>query len=223
MGWRFAVRAMAMAFWGLAVAGSVLASEATGEGAGDRAGVQALPPALFKGSPAAVALHAQVLATVDHVQRPFAIVDKQRAQLSVYHADGTLAGTSDVLLGQMPGDGSTVDVGQRTQTGRLRMQDRTTPAGRFDSQPGRNLNGEGVVWVDYATAFAIHRLRPAPAAQRRAERLASADQQARRISAGCVVVPVAFYDAVVAPVLGLGRAVVYVMPEDSDWRRLLAS
>ncbi len=185
---------------------------------------QSLPMGmLFKGSAAAVELHAEVLATQNNAQRPFAIVDKQRAQLAVFHADGSLAGSTSVLLGQMPGDASTADVGLRTQSGRLRLQDRTTPAGRFDTQPGRNLTGEGVVWVDYAKAFAIHRLRPAPAAQQRPVRIASDDTRARRISAGCVVVPEAFYDAVITPLLGQGPAVVYVMPEDSDWRRLFAS
>ena len=35
---------------------------------------------------------------------------------------------------------------------------------------------------------------------------------------GCVVVPVAFYEQVVAPVLGHQRAVVYVLPEDRPVR-----
>jgi hypothetical protein len=70
-----------------------------------------------------------------------------------------------------------------------------------------------VVWIDYDSALAIHRLRPGPSQQHRATRLASADPKARRVSAGCVVVPVAFYEAVVSPVLGRSRAVVYVMPE----------
>ncbi len=178
---------------------------------------------LFKASPAALALYDQVLGSTDNAQRPFAIVDKQHAQVLVYHADGTLAGASPVLLGQMPGDGFTQDVRVRTQEGRLRLQDRTTPAGRFDSVPGRNLTGEGVVWVDYATAFAIHRLRPAPAAQQRPARLASSNPAAKRISAGCVVVPEVFYDGVIAPVLGQGPSVIYVIPEDSDWRRLFTS
>ena len=34
-------------------------------------------------------------------------------------------------------------------------------------------------------------------------------------TAGCIVVPVSFYDAVVAPSLGKHRGVVYVLPENS--------
>jgi hypothetical protein len=52
--------------------------------------------------------------------------------------------------------------------------------------------------------------------------MASADPRDKRISAGCVVVPVAFFDSVVSPVLGRGEAVVYVLPEVSgQWASLL--
>jgi len=91
--------------------------------------------------------------------------------------------------------------------------ERTTPAGRFTSQPGHNAQGEDVVWFDYAAALAIHRLRPGPAAQHRGERMGSPDSADKRISAGCVVVPVAFYEAVVRPSLGRRPGMVYVLPE----------
>ena len=67
----------------------------------------------------------------------------------------------------------------------------TTPAGRFEAEPGINNKGEQVVWVDYDSAFAIHRLRPGFAYQSRATRLvstrqssSSADRSASRISGG---------------------------------------
>jgi hypothetical protein len=50
--------------------------------------------------------------------------------------------------------------------------------------------------------------------------MASAHPRDKRISAGCVVVPESFYDGVIRPVLGTGPAVVYVMPEDSNWTQL---
>ena len=70
-----------------------------------------------------------------------------------------------------------------------------------------------MVWVDYDAALALHRLRPGPAHERRTERLASALPAAHRISLGCIVVPVAFYESVVAPQLGRRRGVVYVLSE----------
>jgi hypothetical protein len=176
----------------------------------------AFMPPISPGAEPAGQLAQRILAAADHQGRPFAIVDKAAARIAVYFADGRLAGTTAVLLGLTPGDRSTSDVGLRTQTGRLRAEDRTTPAGRFDAEPGHNRAGEAIVWVDYDKAFAIHRLRPGQPQERRAERLASATTADNRISAGCVVVPVAFYESVIQPVLGKARSVVYVMPEESS-------
>ena len=161
-----------------------------------------------------------IVQSADHGGLPFAVVDKQAAMLMVYRQDGVLAGVSTVLLGLTPGDRSNPGVGARTQDGQLTAADRTTPAGRFESEPGRNLSGEHVVWIDYADALAIHRLRPAPSAEQRVKRMASAHPRDKRISAGCVVVPESFYDGIIRPVLGTGPAVVYVMPENSDWSQL---
>jgi len=166
----------------------------------------------------ALNLALRVVQSGDHGNVPFAIVDKQAAQITVYRHDGTLVGTSTVLLGITPGDASMPGVGYRTQTGQLRLEDRTTPAGRFDTVPGRNLTGEAVVWMDYGAALAIHRLRPAPAHEKRVQRMASGNAHDKRISAGCVVVPEAFYDRIIHPLLGNGRAVVYVMPESTPWQ-----
>ena len=96
-------------------------------------------------------------------------------------------------------------------------------AGRFASEPGRNDKGEEIVWIDYAAALAIHRLRPAPAQERRPARLASPTPDDNRISAGCIVVPVAFYDTVVAPTLGSGRGIVYVLPESRPVHHLFGA
>lgn len=145
--------------------------------------------------------------------QPFAIVDKRAAKFYVFHADGRLAGHTPALLGSAPGDHTLPGVGQRTQNGTLRPEDRTTPAGRFDAHAGRNASGEQVIWVDEDSAFAIHRLRPGFAYQARASRLASTQAAGKRVSWGCVVVPVPFYTQVVQQVLGQGRSVVYVMPE----------
>jgi hypothetical protein len=155
----------------------------------------------------------RVLQQADHGHRAFAIVDKRAAVMAVYDGDGTLAGVSTVLLGRTPGDQSVPGVGHRTQLGQLQQVDLTTPAGRFDSQPGRNLSGEAVVWIDYGAALAIHRLRAGHSRIDRARRLASDDPRDKRISAGCVVVPEACVVSVVQPLVGLRQAVVYDKPE----------
>jgi primosomal protein N' len=158
-------------------------------------------------------LVAWVIQTGDPQGRPFAVVDKKAAHLYVFHADGRLAGHSPALLGSTIGDHTVPGVGQRAQTGDVGPDERTTPAGRFEAQPGRNNKGEHVVWVDYQSAFAIHRLRPGFAYTARADRLQTVAANDKRVSWGCVIVPVAFYTEVVERVLGTQRSVVYVMPE----------
>jgi hypothetical protein len=158
----------------------------------------------------------------DHEGRPFAIVDKKSARLHVFDARGRLQGSSAVLLGETPGDDSAPDVGEHTQQGSVPMDERTTPAGRFLTEPGTNMSGEHVIWVDYQAAFAIHRLRPGRSKADRVRRLASADPAQHRASYGCVVVPVRFYKDVVQRWLGASRAVVYVMPETGDAREMIA-
>lgn len=149
----------------------------------------------------------------DHQGRPFAVVDKHQARIYVYDGAGSLVGQSSALLGATRGDHTVAGVGDRAQTGEVRADERTTPAGRFDSVPGRNLTGEHVIWADYASAFAIHRVRPGRSEGPRSMRLASSVTDDKRVSLGCVVVPVAFYEQVVQRVLGQSRSVVYVLPE----------
>jgi hypothetical protein len=143
--------------------------------------------------------------------RPFAIVDKRQATLSVYAADGRLVGRTSALLGLTPGDAEPASARGKAPSA-LGAHERVTPAGRFEAVPGRNLNGERVVWFNYEANLAIHRLRPAAAAQHRPERLVSANVQDHRITLGCVVVDPAFFDEVVLPTLGGGPSRVYILP-----------
>ena len=158
---------------------------------------------------------AWVLAGADNQNLPFAVVDKRDARIYVFEADGRLVGAAAVLLGITPGDFS---VGIDRAPASLSLAERTTPAGRFEARPGRNDKGEDIVWIDYAASLALHRLRPAPVQERRPARLDSPTPDDNRISAGCVIVPVAFYEAVVAPTLGSHRSVIYVLPESHSAR-----
>lgn len=144
---------------------------------------------------------------------PFAIVDKKQARMHIFDERHVLVGSSVVITGATPGDESVPGVGQRAQTGQIAANERTTPAGRFASQPGRNLKGEDIVWFDYNAALAIHRLRPDASHASRAKRMASATPDDNRASLGCVVVPVEFYQRVVHRWLGGRHGVVYVLPE----------
>jgi hypothetical protein len=181
------------------------------QAAPDFAGVPASDDARFAAE--------RVLDAADNRGLPFAIVDKREARIYVFARSGRLLGASAVLLGAALGDRVVRDSELRIP-GRPTLDERTTPAGRFASEPGRNDKDEAIVWFDYEASLAIHRLRPAAAAQRRPERLASRAAKDRRISLGCIVVPVDFYESVVGPSLGHGRGVVYVLPESRPARAL---
>ena len=162
-----------------------------------------------------------IAASQDNQRWPFVILDKRDAKIFVFDGDGRLLDASPVLLGAAPGDDSVVGIGQRPIE-QVRPEERTTPAGRFISSPGRNSSGEEVVWVDYAAAVSMHRVRPIDPKERRLERLASNDPAERRISYGCINVPVAFFEQVVQPAVGKGRGVVYVLPETRDVHEVFA-
>src|SRR4029077_6922651 len=91
--------------------------------------------------------------------------------------------------------------------------ERTPPAGRFVVEPGRNLQGEDVFWVDYDAAVSMHRVRATNPRERRLERLATPSTLDNRISFGCINVPRDFYEEVVQRTLAGGRGIVYVLPD----------
>ena len=148
----------------------------------------------------------------DNHALPFAILDKTDARVWVFDPGAHLVGSSPVLLGLAIGDDSVPGIGEHP-IAQVRPEERTTPAGRFETEPGRNTSGEDVIWVDYEAAVSMHRVRPINPKERRLERLASATPADNRISYGCINVPVAFFEAVVQPLLARGPALVYVLPE----------
>ncbi|MEO5844189.1 MAG: hypothetical protein ABIQ33_05060 [Caldimonas sp.] len=153
-----------------------------------------------------------VVATADHRDRPFALIDKAQARLYVFAPSGRLIGASPVLLGLARGDDSEPGIGDKPIAA-VRPEERTTPAGRFVSEPGKNLGGEDVIWVDYDAAVSMHRVRANVKSERRLERLESPDPAEHRISYGCINVPASFYDSVAWPSFAQAGGVIYVLPE----------
>jgi len=163
-----------------------------------------------------------IMASHDNADMPFAVLDKKAARFFVFEASGRMVGAAPALIGAAPGDHTAPGVGSRPLS-QMKPEERTTPAGRFISEPGRNLSGEDIVWVDYEAAFAIHRVRPGPSWQRRQALLPSPNAASRRVSLGCIVVAPEFYLGVVQPILGRQRGVVYVLPETRPARTLFAA
>ena len=153
-----------------------------------------------------------VMQTGDNERAPFIIIDKRQARLWLFNDAGKLLGDTQVLLGRAQGDSSVPGIGEREMKN-IRVHERTTPAGRFVAEAGRNQEGEDIFWIDYDAAVSMHRIRVSNPAEQRAQRLASPTATDNRISFGCVNVPAQFYDQRIRPVFTGRRGVVYVLPE----------
>lgn len=157
----------------------------------------------------------------DHQGLHFVILDKRNAKVFLFNPDGTLRAATPVLLGSAPGDHTVEGVGSKPIHA-VRPEERTTPAGRFVAQPGRNTTPEDVVWVDYGAAVSMHRVRATNPRERRLERLASPEIDDNRISYGCINMPVAFFEKELWPVFQGRRGIVYVLPEELPLQQVFA-
>ena len=158
----------------------------------------------------------------DNARAEFFIIDKKAARIYVFDADAQLKGLSAVLLGFAKGDDSAPGIGLKPLKA-VKPEEKTTPAGRFVAERGRNTSGEDVIWIDYDAAVSMHRVRTTNAKERRLERLATATVDDNRISFGCVNVPVAFYNTHIRPVFAKQRAIVYVLPETKTLQQMFKS
>lgn len=148
----------------------------------------------------------------DNLGMPFMLVDKQRAQVLMFDANGQLSGVSPALLGLAVGDDSVPGIGERPLSS-IRPEERTTPAGRFVASLGRNIRGKEILWVDYESAISLHPVVTSNSKERRAERLASPHTHDKRISYGCINVPQEFFTRVVGETFKDTAGVVYVLPD----------
>jgi len=153
-----------------------------------------------------------IVDSADNGDRHFVILDKRNARVYVFEPSGKLAGASPVLLGYAAGDDTVPGIGDRPIEA-VRPQERTTPAGRFVAERGRNARAEDVVWVDYDAAVSMHRVLTTNPVERRLQRLASPTSRDNRISYGCINLPPSFFDKVLWPRFKQRNGVVYVLPE----------
>ncbi|MDB5868176.1 MAG: hypothetical protein JWP96_508 [Polaromonas sp.] len=158
----------------------------------------------------------------DNRKMSFVIIDKKNAKVFVFNESGKLLGAAPVLLGAAVGDHTVPGIGQRPLA-QVLPEERTTPAGRFVGEPGRNASGEDVVWVDYDAAVSMHRVRTGNPKEHRLDRLATPTAADNRISYGCINMPAAFYENVLSPVFKARYGVVYVLPEVKPLREVFAA
>lgn len=160
--------------------------------------------------------------TQDNGDMPYIVVDKVNAKVFVFDAHGNLQGSTLALLGMAKGDRMPPGIGNQTVLA-IAPADRITPAGRFVASPGRTLHGGDILWIDYATALALHPVVAGTKLEHRAQRLASATSDDHRISYGCINVPAAFYGSVVKPAFANRNSIVYILPEQSSARDMFVT
>jgi hypothetical protein len=162
-----------------------------------------------------------VARTGDASNMEYLIIDKKNAKLHVFNADSSLRASSPILIGAAVGDDTVPGIGLRPIADVLPAE-RTTPAGRFVAQRGHDTRGEDVIWVDYDSGVSIHRVITTNPLEHRLERLATPAIDDKRISYGCINLPVAFYEEHVQPIFATRRAVVYVLPEVKSLEQVFA-
>ena len=160
--------------------------------------------------------------TGNHKKKAFVLIDKKNAQVYVFDPKGKLKDHAPVLLGKAVGDDSAPGIGSKPLS-QIKEEEKTTPAGRFLAAPGTNNHGEDIIWIDYANAVSMHRLRKVSEEEKRAERMATPAADDNRISNGCVNVPPGFYNSVLRPTVKKHGAYVYVLPETRTPQQLFGS
>ncbi len=158
----------------------------------------------------------------DNQAMPFMIVDKLNARVFMFDARGRLQAAAPALLGLARGDDSTPGIGERKISSILPAE-RTTPAGRFVASLDHDRHGQELLWVDYNSALALHRMVRGKPSEQRAQRLESATPADNRVSYGCINVPAAFYDRFVSPAFTGTSGVVYILPETRSAREVFGS
>ncbi|MEQ1534618.1 MAG: hypothetical protein ABL923_01970 [Burkholderiaceae bacterium] len=173
-------------------------------------------------SPEARQMADWVVDSGDNRNMPFVILDKKDARVYVFHPHGGLRGAAPVLLGITVGDDSFPGVGNKPLS-QVLPEEKTTPAGRYLAASDKNIKGADIVWIDYDSAVSFHAVVKGKPEERRAERLTSPLPSERRISFGCVNVPVNFFKTALHASFKKSDGMVYVLPETRSVNQVFAS
>jgi hypothetical protein len=190
------------------------------------AAASARPPVRAKALPADVAFQPGIVpsdaarrvsewvtASKDNHALPWAVVDKPNAALFLFDPAGKPLGAVPVLIGIARGDEASPGVGSK-KLADLGPAEKTTPAGRFLAKFGLPVQGQRVLWVDYATSVALHPIpTDAGVREKRRERMLSPSPDDNRITFGCINVPKAFYGRLLSPLFRKKGGYVYVLPD----------
>jgi hypothetical protein len=173
---------------------------------------------LQSASPEVLSTVQWVAASKDNAGLPFIVVDKANARVYAFNSLAQLKATAPALIGRGVGDKALVS--QDAPLSAIPPEKRITPAGRYLSRLVTDMHRKVVLLIDADNLITMHIVAKGTPAQRRAERLASADSNDNRISFGCINVPPAFFTTVVDPDFRPAKGLVYVLPEKTTAAQL---
>lgn len=148
----------------------------------------------------------------DNQDLPFIIVDKKETTVFLFLADGKLYSATPALMGVMIGDDTTPGIGKK-KLADIKLEERTTPAGRFEAQLGVSPAKSEMLWIDYESGVSMHPVVTSVPSERRLQRLVSSNTLERRITYGCVNVSSLFYQEQIHRTFKNNSGIVYVLPE----------
>ncbi len=154
-----------------------------------------------------------VVSSSDNQNLPFIIIDKKETKVFMFSSDGKIYGATTALMGITIGDETTAGVGKKKLSD-IRIEERTTPAGRFEAQLGINPKQSEMLWIDYESGVSMHPVVTSNASEHRLQRLSSANVAEHRITYGCINVPIAFYKEFVHTTYKNSAGIVYILPEN---------
>lgn len=166
----------------------------------------------FIAAPEVKRLREQILVTQNHQNLPFVVIDKKHTQVYLFDSKGHLRGFAPALIGSALGDYSASGIGNRKLSS-IKLEERTTPAGRFVASLGFNLSGKQILWVDYETAISMHPVVTSNVSEHREQRLATKSTEDNRISYGCINVSAVFFRNIVMPSFKGASGIVYILPD----------
>lgn len=143
---------------------------------------------------------------------PFIIIDKREAKVFTFLSDGQFYRGSPALIGEMIGDDVTPGVGQK-KLSEIKVEERTTPAGRYEVQIGMSPNKSELLWIDYESGLSMHPVVTSNPLEQRLKRILSSNLSERRITYGCVNVSSLFYQEVIHPTFKNSSGIAYILPE----------
>lgn len=155
----------------------------------------------------------------DNGTRDFVIVDKPAATVYLFDSRAKLLSSAPAVIGSYIGDDTVPGSGDKPLSA-LHPEERTTGAGRYVAEVGETPEHEDVVWVDYDSGLALHRVIKVP---ERLNALATPSPADNRLSNGCINVPDKFYEQQVRPAIDKHGLIIYVMPETRPLTQTFAS